>query len=745
MKTLLALALALVLIGCGGAGSEGAADTGRDAGASTDAAEDVAQDAAGDVADPDGSGEPAPELFSSYDVCVTLDGELSPGTLVMQGGSPRHVRTGDDGCVRLPIDNSIPGPAVAIASHPEARIGAIELQYETPDALGEGEGTIALTRYGRDDNPDYEFQDPGEPRRRPNTAQCSHCHQTIGDDWFNSRHRQSASNPIVHDLYAGAAHQARSEEACSELGGRWLPGREPGTGASIERCYVGEVALPALNPSCAEGSAGCDAQEQELARYGGCADCHAPATLGPSGELGGQDLLDASEFAHDYGVFCDICHRTESVGPLDAEPGVAGRLALMRPSEPSPTAALGAWLPLTFGPSHDSPNVRMGSVQRDHYRDGQLCSGCHEHSGPPLPPGSTIDEARWPSGELPFQTTYSEWEAGPLGNTTPCNSCHMPPQPLAWNGSDIQRSGPEELGVQGGWYRPAGSVRRHVWWGPRSPQGRMLEHAAALFVDASIEGDEVVARVRVRNSGAGHAVPTGEGLRAMILRVDALCGDAALEPTGGDVVPDIGGALLAKESAQDWSVWPGAQVGDRVRVVERPGGWIDYDGWGPFALGAPGGFSPDAKGMPVESYAGESAITSLTAAGEATFDAPLPEGSVAYLVPASEGRASDPEVDPNDVAHHAGAPGFAFARVAVDAEGRRNVPHFTAVDVASDNRLMPQAEHTTTHRFRVTCEDPVVHARIIHRRYPVELARERGWSMDDQQMTHTRRRVGGER
>ncbi|MFT6399433.1 MAG: hypothetical protein ACJAYU_004198, partial [Bradymonadia bacterium] len=49
----------------------------------------------------------------------------------------------------------------------------------------------------------------------------------------------------------------------------------------------------------------------------------------------------------------------------DAPSGIAGRLVLTRPSE-ARTGPLGPWSPLIFGPSHDSPNPRMGSVQRDH-------------------------------------------------------------------------------------------------------------------------------------------------------------------------------------------------------------------------------------------------------------------------------------------------------------------------------------------------------------------------------------------
>lgn len=710
------LVVALLFAACGGGspGGEPGADAALDAG--PDGAVD-APDGAADAADAsDGSGDGSGGgiVYESVRVTVTLDGVPVEGAIVLQGGSSVHFETGPAGVVDVPIDANIVGSLTLVASHPEARIKPAEL-----DELTGPEATIALERYETGDNPDYAFQDPGEPRRRPNTGQCAHCHQTIGDAWFNSPHRTSASNPYVHDWFAGATHTARSEADCAERGGAWLPGREPGTGETTERCYVGEGALPTLNPGCDDGGSSCD----DAPDGGACANCHAPATTGPAGEVGDQHLLAAREFAHDYGVFCDVCHRVDRVVPPTEDPenaGVGGRLILTRPSEPSPSQALGVWLPLTFGPSHDSPNVRMGSVQRDHYRDASLCGGCHEHQSAPLVDG--IDLARWPGGRLPVQTTYSEWQDGVLGDATVCNDCHMPPEPIAWNGADLQRAGLSEIGVQGGWIRPPGAVRQHAWYGPRQPASRMLEHAAALFVEQEVVEGELVARVTTRNAGAGHAIPTGEPMRSLLLLVEAGCGDTSLPVTGGHVVPDIGGAALVQSASDDWTRWPGARVGDQVRVVRRPGGWIDYPGWGPFGDGT---FDAEAKGMPDERYVGASTITAMDG-DTATFDPPLPEGDIAYLIPA-------------DASAWAGAPGFAFARVTVDAEGRRNVPHFVAVDVASDNRLMPQVAFTTEHRFEALCAEPVVTARLVHRRFAWGEAQLRGWPMEDQVMVEVRR------
>lgn len=626
----------------------------------TTAPDTSAPDTTPDAADPDAAS------VTAVTVTVTLDGAPVADARVTQGGAPSSVRTDAAGRALVPVDPRVVGDRVFNASHPEARVGAAAWYGE--DAL-----TIALTRYDPRDNPDYLFQDPGEPTRRDSSGQCAHCHVTINEDWFASPHRTSASNPTVQDLYRHAV-------------------------------------LPDLNP-------GCDGPDcADATAFGGCADCHAPGIDGP---LGGRDLRDATGFALDYGVHCDVCHRVDAVD-LDAlEPGVAGRLRLHRPSEPSRSPALGAWQPLTFGPHHDVPNPRMGLVQRDHFNEATLCAGCHELDQPALVPGAALDPDRWPSGRLPIHSTYSEWLAGPLGGAVPCQSCHMPPAPGAWNAADLQLFSAAAAGVAAGWLRPPGAVNRHTWYGPRQLDAPMLALAAALTLTAERDGDTLIARATVKNVGPGHALPTGEPLRGLILRVSATCGPDPLEATGGDAVPDFGGALdaqAADDPDADWSRWPGAAVGDLVRVVRRPGAFHDYQGHGPFS----DRFDAPAKGLPVEHVAGHARVTAVDPDGAVAFDRPLPDGDVAYRVSADSEESAA-----------AGAPGFAFARVLVDADGARMVPHHAAVDVASDNRLLPQASWTSEHRFAAPCAEPVARAVLTHRAFPFDLARARGWTNVD--------------
>ena len=642
----------------------------------------------------------APPLTTArVPVTVTLDGAPAPAATVMQGGLPDRWTTDAEGTATITVDLTLAAEHWVLASAPDARTGAAPVDPDAPAAPL----TIALSRFDPSDNPAFVFRDPGEPDRRDTTAQCAHCHLTLNEDWIDSAHRHSASDPQVQDLYAGVSSALSSASACADAGGTWLSAPLPGGGTG-DRCFLGEGTLQALND--------CDGPCDDATAYGACADCHAP---GIDGQLGGRDLRAAEGHAYEYGTHCDVCHRVESVD-LTAPAGTAGALHMVRPSEPGAFAY--PEYPLTFGPYDDVGSGVMGAVARDHFTDATLCAGCHQLDQEVLVPDAAIDLDRWPAGTLPIHSTYAEWLAGPLAPASPCQTCHMPPDEDAGNSADLTRLGLDP-GLVAGWERPPGAVRHHAFEGP-STSDELLGLAAALTLDASVDGGTLTATATVRNVGAGHAIPTGEPLRSLLLVVDATCDGAPLSATSGFALPDIAGSLARKEAGEDWSLWPGAAPGMVVRVVSRPGGVHDDEGFGPFGDGT---FAPEDKGMPVETVVASATIVSMDG-DVATFDIPLPAGDVAWL--------GHPEDDAEtDAAPLAGAPGHAFARVLVGPDGARHVPHFLAVDVASDNRLLPTASWSGTWTFDAPCDAPLTRARLLYRPWPLALAAERGWPMRD--------------
>ena len=649
----------------------------------------------------------ATPVTGTHDVLVEvrLDGAPVEGAVLTQGGIDGLHLTDAAGQVTVPVDFDLDGEIWLIASHRAAR----QLPASPPD-LPQGDAPLLmeLVSFDPQDNPDYVFQDPGTPERLGSTAQCAHCHTTINAEWFGSEHRTSASNPLVQDVYAGAAAALGDQADCEAAGGRWMEGLGPGTGAPAFRCYIGAGTLPDLNADCGDVTP-CDGVAEET---GACADCHAP---GIDGQLGGRDLLEATELAFDEGIHCDVCHKVESLD-VGGAPGVAGWLAVHRPSEPG--KSLLPQKPILFGPYHDVPNPLMGAVQRDHFREAEFCGGCHQLEQEVLVPGVVLDAERWPDGRLPIHTTFAEWSASLLSLSVQCQDCHMPLNTEAWNGADLRNLG-IGAGLAGGWIRPPGEVRHHSFGGPRDPESGVLEGAASLTMQTEVANGELVATVSVGNGGAGHAIPTGEPLRALVLHVDASCDGTPLVATGGDAVPDFGGALASKPAGEDWTLWPGGEVGQVVRVVSRAG-FHDYSGFGRFADDV---FTPEQRGLPIETVVGSATITAMNG-DVATFDAPLPAGDLAHR---GDDRA------------RAGSAGFAFARVVIGTDGERMAPHHRAVDVASDNRILPGRSWQSSHVFASPCAEPEVTATLIHRPYPVGLQLERGWADRDQIMdTQTR-------
>ena len=693
--------------GSGSGSDSGESDSG---GASTESSGDETPDASSGTSSGDSTGlDTATGDSSSTDsgpqlerrVVAFLDDSPAPGIRVMQGGASRMWLTGYDGSVVVSLDPDVQGQLAIVASHPSARAQAVALSLDDP-----GEVIVRLTTMLSGDNEAYDFAPPGVPG---SGKACSHCHQSLAEDWYGSPHRTSASNPVVQDLYAGAVSNIADEQRCESEGGQWWRGLEPGTGEAMHRCYIGVGALPTLNVSCGD-TRPCDTNATVL---GDCADCHAP---GIDGKLGGRGLLEAQGDAYEFGVHCDVCHKVESLD-LDAAPGVGGRLVIKRPLEPG--NANFPFQPLFFGPYRDVGMAMMGAVARDFYGTAEFCAGCHEHEQSVLVPGEAIDLQRWPGGVLPVQTTYGEWLAGPMNPSAPCISCHMPPDAQVSNSANLERLNVEP-GIRGGWIRLPGAVRHHTWIGPRQPQSGMLQNSAAVTVETARVGNRVVADVTVRNTGPGHALPTGESLRSIVLLVRATCGTTEMPAVGGSVVPEFGGWLSRKQSPEDFTIWPGAVVGDVVRTVRRTGEWAEYDGYGAFARD--GGFAPSEKGIPVDLAAGMATVIAV-AGDRVSFDRPLAAGDVAY-----RGRPSDDPLSGEMTADFvAGASGYAFARVLADAQGRTMVPHFAATDVVADNRLMPGQSVETRHEWLVTCDLPRVTAQLVYRPHPGWLVREKHW------------------
>jgi len=353
-------------------------------------------------------------------------------------------------------------------------------------------------------------------------------------------------------------------------------------------------------------------------------------------------------------------------------------------------------------------------------RDPGWCSACHEYARPALHPAQQVDPARWPEG-LPIIETYSEYLAGPHSGTfETCQTCHMPILDEESSTYDIT---PQDLipSVTQGWLREYGEVRHHSFTGTGLP-------TATLGLDLSVEGDDVLAVVDVTNGYAGHAVPTGTPLRQLLLRVEAVDDSGTPVPAGGgQAIPAAGGwrhqGMVGEGVVADGAslIFAGQALADATaaRFVRSSGDWDDYEGPG---TGSFEGLAVSEKGIPLEHVLGERTVLSVSG-DTAHLDEPPPDlqdGDRVYLV------------GPDDAA---GAPGWLYGKVLVDAEGRHGVAQYRAVDMASDNRIAPDSTASSSHRFALPASGELtVTAVLVARRYASTVANRYGWDPEDDEL-----------
>ena len=652
---------------------------------------------------------------------------LSDATVMVGGRADTMVTTSSDGTFSLWFPGSTQGEPAIVGAKDGYRAQGFEFfKPDTPI-------TIKLRKINPPDNTEYTYMDPGSGFDHMK-EDCSHCHTSFSLDFISSGHIEATKNPLLQDLYAGVTNLHSTPEECEEAGGKWEMGIKPGDPEqNIEKCYIGGV-LSDINENCGgEGQNQCDAsnlQESERpTHFGACADCHAP---GIDGIAGDRNLHEAIGFAYEYGVHCDTCHKVKDID-LSQPPGVGKRLVMGRPSEPGRNVF--EWDPVYYGPLIDVPNVAMGGSYQPKFNESQFCAGCHEQNQLALLPNETLDSNKWPDG-LPVHSTFSEWEDGPYNqDATQCQFCHMPANMDKMNSVDL--ANPTNQSITFGFPREPENIREHLFRGPLSGPERLIDEALYVSISTTQHSNNLDVSISVSNVGCGHAVPTGEPLRSLLLVVEADSECGTLKPIDGMTINDIGGARAIGIEGEDTTTtaqtisWPQvtdmAQATQVIRVVRPTGQYDDYPGVGHFAQQS---LSPEEKGMEILAPVGTATIVSNNQ-GDILLDKQLSiePGDIIYL--------SDPwpeqPFDGQPSLHLAGLPGNSFARVMVDSQGNRNVPHYKAIDMASDNRIPPATNALSQHTFEIPedCDSGDISATIIYRQKPLNLSLERGWQTAD--------------
>jgi len=681
--------------------------------------------------------EPLPETFVVTGVVTDGEAEVE-GAIVMQGGGKPAFTTGPDGTFSIELTTAIPGTPTIVA----AKIG-YRAKGEEFLELPAGPITLELLAANPPDNTAYTYGPPGTGDPNNSTAFCDHCHTLFVKQFLGSAHAKATKDPLVQDLYAGVTEAAQDAAACTAIGGVFRAGLVPGTASEAAlKCYLGGGVLSDLNPTCgAPGDAACDDPALPAAKkptaFGACADCHSP---GIQGVAGGRNLHDAVGTAFEAGNHCDVCHHVRDVD-LSKPAGVAGALILQRPHEKQSDQPGAKVVQVMYGPLPDVPVEFMGGSYQPKFATSELCGGCHELHQPALVPGSALDPGRWPEG-LPIHDTHAEW-ASSSWNTpgTQCQFCHMPPDDTGLK-SSMDLTDETSASIPYGFVRPPEQIRKHTFRSPLDGTPRLIDGALNLVLATALGtaaggGPVVKATITVQNVLAGHAIPTGEPMRSLVLVVQAEgCGEtwvaaegSTIQDGGGFVARGVvGGDVQANGASLAWAAGAAAaKAGMRVRVVRPTGAFDDYAGVGFFADAT---LTPEEKGLEIFAPVGEASVLSA-AAGSVVLEAAIAvqAGDVVYL---GDGLPAVMDDGAASIAI-AGAAGYTFAKTLVDPLGARHVAHYRAVDIASDNRIPPQGSAEVSQSFAIPagCATGKVSATLVYRPVPVDMARLRGWAAKD--------------
>ncbi|MFL5247484.1 MAG: carboxypeptidase regulatory-like domain-containing protein [Myxococcales bacterium] len=264
---------------------------------------------------------------------------------------------------------------------------------------------------------------------------------------------------------------------------------------------------------------------------GTCAACHVPA-LAVNAPFDTDPAAARGVAAQ--GVTCDVCHKIRDAA-VDATGGRPGVLSF---TFARPVRGKDAF----FGQLDDV--IAGPDSFRALYRESRYCAPCHH--------GSFWGVRAYPE--------FSEWAAsGYARKNVQCQDCHMK-----------LRGGPRRFALEkeGAALRDPATISSHVQYGLNDEA--FMRSALTYAARAEVLGDRIRVRVSIKNSGAGHHVPTGSPMRNMVLLVEANDAQGAPLPlVQGERVPEWAGR--GSPSRGDYAGLPGKGFAKVLAdIVEYP-------------------------------------------------------------------------------------------------------------------------------------------------------------------------------
>ncbi len=247
----------------------------------------------------------------------------------------------------------------------------------------------------------------------------------------------------------------------------------------------------------------------EIQEAESCVKCHTPVGyFSGKPRKTSEEEREAPAIARE-GIQCDFCHSATGAyrvynNHIKLDPGHG---------EEKPG--------VKRGPFDDSVCDYHGCEYSEFHTGSEVCGVCHD--------------VRHVVFGTKLETTYEEWKAGPYNSSdpakrVPCQGCHMYQRPGVPATGSTERPANPGAAADGGKVRP--HIFTHYFAGgntlvpglykdsekPKMAEER-LRNAARLEIDGS-DIQKGLVRVTVRNTGAGHKLPTGlTDVRQMWLQV----------------------------------------------------------------------------------------------------------------------------------------------------------------------------------------------------------------------------------
>jgi len=304
------------------------------------------------------------------------------------------------------------------------------------------------------------------PKEWVNSAACAECHSDMFDQWADSLHRLMGDSNPYYKVVEEVAAQTEGEEFRKWCMGCHHPqGLFSGLTATIEEGHMFEKGGESLFKALEE-------DKPDLDEGTGCLFCHRITKLE---DARGKKAGGNASF---------------SVNVKDRE------LYIFENSENDVLDWVG---------NHQinaKPEVHAESYSKPFYKDSELCGTCHNEFAPGT--GAVIVD------------TYGEWQQSAYNNPDDpskhrdCIDCHMH--------GDIQRIGENVPGISTDGGEVKDNVVTHQFTGANhhlvglrneklaQMSIELLQSAAELETGLTKDGQ---LNVRVKNVGAGHALPTG--------------------------------------------------------------------------------------------------------------------------------------------------------------------------------------------------------------------------------------------